>query len=82
MDRHTTNLVGSSNTNVDSTGTPLGVGELSAIILAEQLHADLVLMDDLDGRIEAERRHLKVIGTARRAEGRRISTANRSPASP
>jgi len=51
------------NTKVDSTGTPLGVGELAAITLAEQLHADLVLMDDLDGRIEAERRHLKVIGT-------------------
>jgi len=31
--------------------------------MAEQLHADLVLMDDLDGRIEAERRSLKVIGT-------------------
>jgi predicted nucleic acid-binding protein len=27
------------------------------------MHADLLLMDDLDGRIEAERRHLKVIGT-------------------
>jgi len=51
------------NTNVDSTGTPLGAGELAAITLAEQLHADLVLMDDLDGRIEAERRSLKVIGT-------------------
>jgi predicted nucleic acid-binding protein len=31
--------------------------------LAEKLHADLVFMDDLNGRIEAERRHLKVIGT-------------------
>jgi predicted nucleic acid-binding protein len=41
----------------------LGVGELAAITLAEQLHADLLLMDDLDGRIEAERRHLKAIGT-------------------
>jgi predicted nucleic acid-binding protein len=51
------------NTNVDPTGSPLGVGELAAITLAEQLHADLLLMDDLDGRIEAERRHLKVIGT-------------------
>jgi predicted nucleic acid-binding protein len=51
------------NTNVDSTGGPLGAGELAAISLAEQLHADLVLMDDLDGRIEAERRSLKVIGT-------------------
>ena len=40
------------NTNVDSTGTPLGAGELAAITLAEQLHADLVLMDDLDGRMK------------------------------
>jgi predicted nucleic acid-binding protein len=51
------------NTSVDSTGTPLGDGELAAITLAEQLHADLVLMDDLDGGIEAERRHLRVIHT-------------------
>jgi predicted nucleic acid-binding protein len=50
-------------TDADSTGTPLGTGELAAITLAEQLHASLVLMDDLDGRIEAERRSLKVIGT-------------------
>ncbi len=51
------------DTNADSTVTPLGAGELAAITLAEQLHAALVLMDDLDGRIEAERRSLKVIGT-------------------
>src|SRR2546425_6270231 len=51
------------NTNVDSTGSPLGAGELAAISLAEQLHAALILIDDLDGRLEAERRSLKVIGT-------------------
>ena len=51
------------NVNVDSIGTSLGAGELEAIALAEQIHADLVLMDDLDARIEAERRSLKVIGT-------------------
>jgi predicted nucleic acid-binding protein len=47
-------------------GTPmarLGPGEQDAIHLAEELHADLVLMDDEDGRIEAERRALTVIGT-------------------
>jgi len=51
------------NTNVDSPGSPLGAGELAAISLAEQLHAALILIDDLDGRLEAERRSLKVIGT-------------------
>src|SRR5262249_47975887 len=40
----------------------LGPGEQDAIHLAEELHADLVLMDDEDGRIEAERRALAVIG--------------------
>ena len=32
----------------------LGPGEQDAIHLAEELHADLILMDDEDGRIEAE----------------------------
>jgi predicted nucleic acid-binding protein len=41
----------------------LGPGEQDAIHLAEELHADLVLMDDEDGRIEAERRAMAVIGT-------------------
>ena len=51
------------DTKVDVAEGPLGAGELAAISLAEQLHASLVLMDDLDGRAEAERRSLKVIGT-------------------
>ena len=41
----------------------LGPGEQDAITLAEELHADVVLMDDEDGRIEAERRAMAVIGT-------------------
>ena len=41
----------------------LGPGEQDAIHLAEELHADVVLMDDEDGRIEAERRAMAVIGT-------------------
>jgi predicted nucleic acid-binding protein len=41
----------------------LGRGEQEAIALAEELHADLVLMDDEDGRIEAERRAMAVVGT-------------------
>lgn len=38
-------------------------GGREAIALAEQLHADVLLMDDLGGRQEAQRRHLKVTGT-------------------
>jgi predicted nucleic acid-binding protein len=53
MDEHATTWLNVRNTNVDPAGTPLGVGELEAITLAEQLYADLLLMDDLDGRIEA-----------------------------
>ena len=41
----------------------LGPGEQDAIALAEELHADFVLMDDADGRMEAERRAMTVIGT-------------------
>jgi predicted nucleic acid-binding protein len=41
----------------------LGGGEQDAIELAEELHADFVLMDDEDGRIEAELRLITVIGT-------------------
>jgi predicted nucleic acid-binding protein len=38
-------------------------GERDAITLAENLRADLLLMDDLGGRQEAMRRNLKVTGT-------------------
>jgi predicted nucleic acid-binding protein len=41
----------------------LGPGEQEAIDLAEELQADLILMDDEDGRLEAERRAMAVIGT-------------------
>ena len=41
--------------------TPLDPGELAA--LAEELHADPVLMDDRNGRDEALRRDLRVVGT-------------------
>jgi predicted nucleic acid-binding protein len=41
----------------------LGPGEPDAIHLAEALHAEVILMDDEDGRIEAERRAMAVIGT-------------------
>ncbi len=38
-------------------------GEREAILLAQELKADELIMDDLTGRREAERRHLRVTGT-------------------
>jgi predicted nucleic acid-binding protein len=45
-------------------GSPsvLGPGETEAIALAEELHADWLLIDERDGRGEARRRGLNVIG--------------------
>ncbi len=47
----------------DGTLSTLDSGERSAIALALLIQATHILMDDLDGRIEAERRNLKVTGT-------------------
>ena len=41
----------------------LDPGESAALSLAELLRADRILIDDRDGRTEAERRHLHVTGT-------------------
>jgi predicted nucleic acid-binding protein len=41
----------------------LDPGESAALSLAELLGADQILIDDRDGRTEAERRHLHVTGT-------------------
>ncbi|MGH9323477.1 MAG: DUF3368 domain-containing protein [Vicinamibacteria bacterium] len=41
----------------------LGEGERDAILLAEELGADALLIDDRDGRREAQRRKLRMIGT-------------------
>ena len=43
----------------------LGPGEREAIALAAEVSADAVLMDDRDGRREAEKRNLAVLGTLR-----------------
>ena len=41
----------------------LDAGEAQAIALAEELHADWLLIDEADGREEASRRGLRVVGT-------------------
>jgi predicted nucleic acid-binding protein len=41
----------------------LGPGEREAIQLAEERHADLLLMDERKGRLEARRRGLRTTGT-------------------
>jgi predicted nucleic acid-binding protein len=41
----------------------LGPGESDAILLAQELGADELILDDLRGRQEARRRHLHFIGT-------------------
>ena len=43
----------------------LGPGEREAIALATELQADALLIDDRDGRREAEKRSLPVLGTLR-----------------
>ncbi|MDP8963122.1 MAG: DUF3368 domain-containing protein [Cyanobacteriota bacterium] len=45
------------------TDTRLDLGECAAIILAEELSANQLLLDDLAGRREAQARGLPVIGT-------------------
>jgi predicted nucleic acid-binding protein len=57
--------------------TDLGAGECEAIALAEELIADLLLVDDTDARREAARRHLRVVGTLRvLADGARLGLTN------
>lgn len=46
-----------------STGSTLGPGESAAIALAEEIHATWLLIDERDGREEASRRGLNVVGT-------------------
>ncbi len=41
----------------------LDVGEFDAILLAQELGASELILDDAEGRKEAERRHLHFIGT-------------------
>lgn len=50
---------------LDAALRKLGSGESEAIALAQELHADAIIMDEKDGRQEAIQRNLRVIGTLR-----------------
>jgi predicted nucleic acid-binding protein len=52
-----------ANPTPDAELASLGMGEREAIQLAENRHADLLLMDERKGRLEAQRRGLKTTGT-------------------
>ena len=52
-----------SDSEVASVASDLDRGERAAIALAERVRADLVLIDEADGRIEAARRSFRVTGT-------------------
>lgn len=47
----------------DAALSTLDPGEQEAILLAQELQADLLLIDDKDGRFEATRRKIAVVGT-------------------
>lgn len=49
--------------DIDLMHVRIHAGEREAILLAEELKADELIMVDLTGRREAERRHLRVTGT-------------------
>ena len=53
----------SQNVSALRSATKLGLGECAAMILAEELDANQVLIDDLDARRVAQSRNLPVIGT-------------------
>ena len=48
--------------SVAQVSSSLDLGERAAIALAAREHADLLLMDDADGRREAQRRRIRVTG--------------------
>jgi predicted nucleic acid-binding protein len=48
---------------VESIAEWLDAGERAAIAVAERIRADLILIDDADGKTEAARRNFRVTGT-------------------
>ena len=61
-----------SHEQVESVTDDLDLGERAAIALAGAIRADLLLMDDAAGRMEARRRNLRVAGTLGDSRRRRI----------
>ena len=55
--------VRSPSTTPDSSLAKLDAGERDAIVLAAELHADQLIVDEREGRREAERRGIPFIGT-------------------
>lgn len=51
------------NERVQQVTDELDLGERAAIALAGAIHADLLLIDEAEGRAEATRRNLRVTGT-------------------
>jgi len=51
------------NERVQQVSDELDMGERAAIALASVIHADLLLIDEAAGRVEAKRRKLRVTGT-------------------
>ena len=47
----------------DLLNAELDEGERDALVLAEEVKADLVIVDDMGGRAEAKRRRFEVTGT-------------------
>jgi predicted nucleic acid-binding protein len=56
-------LQGAHPNNRDPTLSSLDPGERDAIMLAAELQADQLIVDDRQGRQEAEKRGIRVIGT-------------------
>lgn len=52
-----------SQEQIESVSNDLDLGERAAIALAGSIRADLLLIDDAAGRLEAKRRNLQVTGT-------------------